>query len=132
MRRLPALAAVTVLGLACAITAFGTANAASGKAVLAGSIPAWANSKNLVGSADPSTDVGFRVYLGWNDPAAVASLAAAVSDPSNASYRHYLTPAQFRHQFAPSQAQVVAVQSWLKSQGFSVEYAPQNNHYVSA
>ena len=25
-----------------------------------------------------------------------------------------------------------AVQSWLKSQGFSVEYTPQNNHYVSA
>ncbi|WP_222849492.1 S53 family peptidase [Trebonia kvetii] len=132
MRRLPALAAVTVLGSACAITAFGTANAASGKAVLAGSIPAWANSKNLVGTADPAGDVGFRVYLGWNDPAAVASLAAAVSDPSSASYRKFLTPAQFRQQFAPSQAQVGAVQSWLKSQGFSVEYTPQNNHYVSA
>jgi subtilase family serine protease len=24
------------------------------------------------------------------------------------------------------------VQTWLKSQGFSVEYTPQNNHYVSA
>src|SRR5258708_22189488 len=127
IRRLPALAAVTVLGSACAITAFGTANAASGKAVLAGSIPAWANSKNLVGTADPVGDVGFRVYLGWNDPAAVASLAAAVSDPSSASYRNFLTPAQFRQQFAPSQAQVGAVQSWLKSQGFSVEYTPQNN-----
>ncbi|TVZ03648.1 serine protease [Trebonia kvetii] len=114
------------------MTAFGTANAASGKAVLAGSIPAWANSKNLVGTADPAGDVGFRVYLGWNDPAAVASLAAAVSDPSSASYRKFLTPAQFRQQFAPSQAQVGAVQSWLKSQGFSVEYTPQNNHYVSA
>ena len=132
MRRLPALAAVTVLGSACAITAFGTANAASGKAVLAGSIPAWANSKNLVGTADPAGDVGFRVYLGWNDPAAVASLAAAVSDPTSASYRKFLTPAQFRQQFAPSQAQAGAVQSWLKSQGFSVEYTPQNNHYVSA
>jgi subtilase family serine protease len=132
MRRLSALAAVTVLGSACAITASGAAHAAAGKAVLAGSIPAWANSKNLVGSADPSTDVGFRVYLGWNNAAAVASLAAAVSDPGSASYRQYLTPAQFRQQFAPSQAQVGAVQTWLKSQGFSVEYTPQNNHYVSA
>src|SRR5215471_21389348 len=106
MRRLPAIAAVTVLGSACAITASGAASAAAGKTVLAGSIPAWANSKNLVGSADPSTNVGFRVYLGWNNPAAVASLAAAVSDPSSASYRQYLTPAQFRQQFAPSQEQV--------------------------
>ena len=55
-----------------------------------------------------------------------------MSDPRSASYGKYLTPAQFRQRFAPSQAQVGAVQSWLKSQGFSVEYTPQNNHYVSA
>ena len=60
------------------------------------------------------------------------ALASAVSDPSSSSYRKFLTPAQFRQEFAPSQAQVGAVQTWLKSQGFSVEYTPQNNHYVSA
>ena len=59
-------------------------------------------------------------------------MAQAVSDPHSSSYGHYLTPAQFRQQFAPSQAQVGAVQSWLRSQGFSVEYTPTNNHYVSA
>jgi subtilase family serine protease len=62
----------------------------------------------------------------------VQSLAAAVSDPHSSSYRQFLTPAQFRQRFAPSQSQVGAVQSWLKAQGFSVEYTPQNNHYVSA
>src|SRR4029077_17523735 len=41
-------------------------------------------------------------------------------------------PQQFRQQFSPSQAQVGAVQSWLKGQGFSVNYTPTNNHYVSA
>jgi subtilase family serine protease len=39
---------------------------------------------------------------------------------------------QFRQQFAPSQAKVVAVQKWLRSQGFSVVDTPANNHYVSA
>ena len=39
---------------------------------------------------------------------------------------------QFRQQFAPSQKRVVAVQSWLRNQGFTVEYRPLNNHYVSA
>src|SRR5258708_38675942 len=48
------------------------------------------------------------------------------------NYKNFLTPAQFRQQFAPSQAQVGAVQSWLRSQGFTVETTPQNNHYVSA
>lgn len=132
MRRLPAIAAVAILASGSAIASLGTAHAATGNAVLKGSIPAWANSKNLVGTADPGGDVGFRVYLGWSDDSAVSALASAVSDPSSPSYRKFLTPAQFRSEFAPSQAQVGAVQSWLKSQGFSVEYTPTNNHYVSA
>jgi subtilase family serine protease len=104
----------------------------SGRMTLQGSVPSWANARNYQGAADPTADIGFRVYLGWNNPSAVESLAQAVSDPHSSSYGHYLTPAQFRQQFAPSQAQVGAVQSWLKGQGFNVEYTPQNNHYVSA
>jgi subtilase family serine protease len=106
--------------------------APSNSTVLHGSAPAWANSKNLAGMADANASIGFRVYLGWNNSSAVEALAQAVSDPHSASYGQYLTAAQFRQQFAPSQAQANAVQSWLKSQGFSVEYTPQNNHYVSA
>ena len=105
---------------------------ASGSTTLVGSAPAWANSKNYKSAADASADIGFRLYLGWSNPSAVQALAQAVSDPHSSSYGHYLTPAQFRQQFAPSQAQVGAVQSWLRSQGFSVEYTPTNNHYVSA
>ena len=80
MRRLSVLAAATVIGTASiAAVSFGTAaHAASGNAVLKGSIPAWANSKNLVSAADPTGDVGFRVYLGWNNASAVESLAAAL------------------------------------------------------
>jgi subtilase family serine protease len=134
MRRLSVLAAATMIGTAsiAAVSSGTAAHAASANAVLKGSIPAWANSKNLVSAADPTGDVGFRVYLGWNDEPAVESLAAAVSNPKSSSYRQFLTPAQFRQKYAPSQAQVAAVQNWLKSQGFSVEYTPQNNHYVSA
>ena len=108
-----------------------SAGAAPGRATLPGSVPSWANSQNYVGAADASNSIGFRVYLGWNNPDAVLSLARAVSDPRSASYRHYLTPAQFRQQFAPSQADVNAVQSWLRGEGFSIVHTPQNNHYVS-
>src|SRR2546430_13345837 len=104
----------------------------AGRSNLVGSAPAWANSKNYRSAADPTIDVGFRVYLGWNNPSAVEALAQAVSDPKSPSYSQYLTPQQFRQQFAPSQSQVGAVQSWLKSQGFFVQYTPMNNHYVSA
>lgn len=106
--------------------------ASSDRTVLPGSTPPWANSKNYTSAADPNAYVGFRVYLGWTNQSAVEALAQAVSDPHSPSYGQYLTPAQFRQQFAPSQSQVGAVQSWLHSQGFSVEYTPTNNHYVSA
>jgi subtilase family serine protease len=116
----------------CLLAPFAFSVAAHTQTKLPGSVPAWANAKKYVAAANPSDDIGFRVYLAWNNPSAVGALAQAVSNPANSSYGSYLTPAQFRKQFAPSQAQVGAVQDWLRSQGFAVEYTPQNNHYVSA
>lgn len=110
----------------------GGAAFAQSASTLHGSAPAWADSAHFAGAADPNGDVGFRVYLGWDNAAAAEALAQAVSDPSSPSYGQYLRPAQFRQQFAPSQAEVGAVQSWLKSQGFSIIGTPTNNHFVSA
>ena len=85
--------------------------APAGRAVLNGSTPKWANSQNFVAAADSTADVGFRVYLGWTDPAGAAALAAAVSNPASSSYGHYLNPAQFRKQFAPAASDVAKVQN---------------------
>jgi subtilase family serine protease len=122
-----AVAAMLVFG-APAMSAMG----AGSQTTLQGSAPGWAKKGNLVGAADPTGTVGFRVYLGWNDEAGAEALAKAVSDPGSSSYGRYLTPSEFRRRFAPTQAQVGAVQSWLRSQGFKVNYTPANNHYVSA
>ena len=108
------------------------ASAPPATAVLHGSAPSWATASNFVSTTASSTDVGFRVYLGWTDPAGAAALATAVSDPKSASYGQYLTPQQFRKQFAPAAANVAQVQNWLRSQGFTLTYTPQNGHYVSA
>jgi len=122
-----------VAGLVVATLLGGTAVAApSGRAILAGSVPPWASATSFKQAADPSANVGFRVYLGWQNEAAATALAQAVSDPRSSSYGHYLTPAQFRQQFAPPQSSVNAVQSWLRSQGFTIDYTPSNNLYVSA
>ena len=122
-----AVAAMLVFGVT-SVNAIG----ANASATLHGSRPGWAKQGNLVGAADPAGRVGFRVYLGWNDEAGAAALAKAVSDPSSSSYGQYLTPTEFRKRFAPTQAQVGAVQSWLRSQSFKVDYTPANNHYVAA
>ena len=124
-------AAVTALGMA-----LGTAGAASAapsqQATLSGSVPSWATSAAFKGAAAGSDHVGFRIYLGWRGGDAAARYALAVSTPGNPDYRHFLTPAQFRAQYAPSTADVQNVQNWLRSQGFTVDYTPQNGHYVAA
>src|SRR5258708_28624997 len=106
--------------------------AASARTILVGAVPSWATRENYVAAADGTTDVGFRVYLGWTNPAAAESLARAVSDPHSTTYGKFLTPNQFRSQFSPAASDVAKVQNWLHSQGFSIVYSPQNNHYVSA
>ena len=122
---------VSILAAAALIVGLAASQASSSdRSTLHGSAPSWANSHNQAGNADPAGPVGFRVYLGWKDGAEAA--AKAVSDPHSSSYGHYLTPQQFRQSFAPSQAQVGAVQSWLRGQGFTIDYTPQNNHYVAA
>jgi subtilase family serine protease len=133
VRRLPriavaAVAATTVGGLALT----GTASAAPARTALGGSVPPWAAGAALEGAAATGGTVGFRVYLGWRNSAQAEALASAVSTPGNAQYGKYLTPAQFRQQFAPSQADVTAVQQWLRDSGFTVDYTPGNNHYVAA
>jgi subtilase family serine protease len=114
-----------------AVASVSTQAATEARTTLQGSAPSWANGKNL-GVTDPTTDVGFRVYLGWKNPSAAEALAKSVSDRASASYGKYLTPTQFRKQFAPNANDVAKVQNWLRSQGFNVEYTPQNNHYISA
>jgi subtilase family serine protease len=125
------LAALCALSLAASAQAGGPANS-DGRTVLPGSVPSWANAANFVAAADASAAVGFRVYLGWTDPAGAEELAQAVSDPKNFAYRRYLTPNQFRSRFAPSAATTAKVQNWLRSQGFDVLYTPRNNHYIVA
>jgi subtilase family serine protease len=126
-----AVAAGTLIGVAVGVS--GIAGAApAARSQLAGSVPSWARAAASHGPAAATDRVGFRVYLGWRGGDAAAKLATAVSTPGSASYRHFLSAAQFRQQFAPSQADVGAVQQWLRGAGLTVDYTPTNNHYVAA
>ena len=125
--RLLAAAAAVVAVAACA----DTANAAS-RSKLAGSVPGWAKSSSAKGAAKGSDVVGFRVYLGLRDESKAEALAKAVSNRKSSSYGDYVTPAQFRQRFAPSESDVNAVKSWLRSQGMDAEYVPTNNRYLAA
>src|SRR5436189_2547037 len=123
--------AVSLIFFSVALSIFALTSSSS-KSALKGSKPSWASSSNYVKADDATTKLGFRVYLGWTNQSGAEALPQAVSNPRSSSYRHYLTPDQFRKQFAPTANQVAQVQSWLTSQGFALVYTPKNNHYVSA
>jgi subtilase family serine protease len=132
-RRLRLLAAVGVAAAVSGMTVAVTdAGAAPSGRVLSGSVPSWAKPAARVGAAPAGDNVGFRVYLGWTGGSAAEKLATAVSTPGSASYRKFLSAAQFRAQFAPSASDAAAVQQWLKKAGFDIDYTPGNNRYVQA
>ncbi|HEY3471231.1 MAG TPA: S53 family peptidase [Amycolatopsis sp.] len=125
------LAALAVTAVTTAGLLIGAAAAsASDRTTLPGSVPAWATSSARAGAADTADNVAFRVYLGWTGDA--AALASRVSTPGSADYGRFLTAAQFRQRFAPSQNDVSAVQQWLRKAGFDVGYTPGNHRYVQA
>jgi len=126
------LATCAAVGAVFLTAGASVAGGGPGRTVLPGSQPAWANSQALRSAASGSDYVNIRVYLGWRDEAAAQRAAQAVSTPGSSSYRHFLTPAQFRQQFAPTQSSVGAVQKFLRDAGFSVVDTPGNNRFVAA
>jgi subtilase family serine protease len=118
---------LAVIGLAAAGPA--SARPTLARAQLAGTHPAWAVRGHLLAAPDASSAVTARVYLAGRDPAGLASYAAAVSDPSSAAYRKFLTASQEKSRYGPTAEQVAAVRSWLTSAGLRVTAVTQ--HYVA-
>src|SRR5258707_984635 len=83
-------------------------SAGQSRATLRGSLPAWATPRNRVSSAKASNRIAFRVYLNLRDRAGLEAAARAVSDPKSASYHQYLSTAQMRANFDPTDASVAA------------------------
>ena len=115
--------ALGVAGLISSLLVPTVGAAAEGRKALSDSLPGWATPKGGR-QADANAQVVFRVYLGWRDAAGAAALARAVSDPKSPQYRQFLSPAEFRHRFAPNPADVNAVKTWLKEQGFRMGHVP--------
>lgn len=57
------------------------------------------------------------VVLRPRDPGALSAYADSVSTPGSASYRRYLTPAQFARRFAPTRAVVASIRTALRARG---------------
>jgi subtilase family serine protease len=133
VRRQAGIAILVSVGLAVplATPALAGASAAQASAVVQSSSPA-ATGANEVTTTPAATSIDFNVGLALSDPSGAAAFEQAVSDPTSASYRQYLTPAEWESRFSPTQASVDAVTSFLRSQGIAVDAVTPDRLTVQA
>ena len=118
-RRAGLLASVGAVGASLIIA--GTASAATtARTQLLNSRSPAAATTPQTGQASASTQMDFEVDLALPDPGAAESFSQAVSTPGNALYQQFLTPSQWEARFAPTQASVDQVTSFLTQNGFTV------------
>jgi kumamolisin len=109
------------------------ASVTSGRVVIADSAAADIAGTNATrtGAVSSSQKVGLEISLNLRDQSGLDAFIKAVSDPKSASYKHYLTVKQFVARYAPTQAQIDQVTSYLESEGLSVG-ALTGNHLTLA
>jgi pseudomonalisin len=84
------------------------------------------------GPANPQQAITVRVVLSLQNQTSLTAYIKNINDPASALYGQSLTAAQFAAAYAPSNAQVQQVASYLESQGFTSVSAEPNNLIVSA
>ena len=127
------LAGATVLAVtAVAGPALASPSAGQGRKPLPGSAPRWLDRAHDLGATPSAQRVSFGVLLGMRNQADAATTLQAISDPTSASYGHWLSNAAFNARYAPAGADVAAVQGWLRSQGFQVTTTLPSGMYVEA
>jgi Pro-kumamolisin, activation domain len=81
----------------------------------------------LVGPVPPDTSITLSIGLPMRDSAGLQSLADELTDPMNAKFRQYLTPAQFSQSYAPTDADYQSLKDWATSNGFTLSSTFSNN-----
>jgi len=85
-----------------------------------------------VAPLEASKPLHVEVSLNLRNVDQLQGFLASVNQPGSANYHHFLTPAQFTAQYAPTDAQVQAVVAHLQASGFhNIKVAP-NHLLISA
>ncbi|HEY2166918.1 MAG TPA: protease pro-enzyme activation domain-containing protein, partial [Jatrophihabitantaceae bacterium] len=127
------LLAVVAVGAATAgLTVTAGSASAAGAHQIPNSLPKWLAHATHLGHAGASAPVSARVYLAPRGGlTALAQTATAMATPGSASYRKFLTAAQYQAQYAPASADVAAVSAYLRSSGLHVTGVGAENNYVA-
>jgi subtilase family serine protease len=127
-------AIVAVLGSSAVATIPAAASSTTSRPSLArllGAVPAWAHQRPA--AIEPAAArVDLALVLTGRHQARLRRFDAAVSNPHSASYRQFLTPAQYTARFAPTASAAAVAAGWLRSEGLSVDTTTPHRTLVAA
>ncbi len=122
--------ATAMLVLALTTTPSSATTPAASPPVTIDGAPTWTKQAKVIAPTPSTQSQSMTAVLKMRDQAGAEALALAVSDPANAKYGAHLSAAAFRSRFAPTDATVASVVSWLKAQGFTIGPIPANHRYI--
>jgi subtilase family serine protease len=126
------MAIIGSTALSAGIGTQAAAASASGRTELAGTAAPSAAQTHPTGAVSASAPVNFDLVLQLRDASGAQALVRAVSTPGGASYRHYVTAAQWETRFAPTASAVNQAEGWLRSEGFTVGTVPGDRLVIPA
>ena len=85
-----------------------------------------------VNALEISQPLRVTVVLKTHNSAQLDQLVAEVGQPGSPNYQKFVTPAEFKRRFAPTDAEVASVVAHLKSSGFTNVQASPGNRTITA
>ncbi|HLW03663.1 MAG TPA: S53 family peptidase [Ktedonobacterales bacterium] len=131
---LPALLTLTILAT-LSFLIYGVVGASSipgSRSPIPGHLIPALRGRTPLGATDGQQRLQLSISLNLADPAGLQALINAQNDKHSPLYHQYITPQQFTAHYAPSQASVDAVVSWLRSQGLTVQSVAANRLIIDA
>jgi kumamolisin len=126
-------APLPILALAVPANAAATPAATSRVVLSSEAVPAQDLAQAThTGAVASSQKLGLEISLQPRNQAKLAAFIKEVSDPKSPSYKHYLTVAQYAAEYAPTEAQIAQVSSYLKSEGIAVGALTANHLTLAA
>ena len=131
--------AVTTITVACAAGSAAHANASglpvgqvgAAIATLPDSVAPFTMVDRAIGAVPVANKLTIQLWLAPQTSAA-ESYAAAASTPGSPLFRHFLSPAAYTARFGATPKAAAAVESWLKSAGFTGVISDPGRDYVRA
>ena len=101
---------------------------------IGGTVPALAQPKYDRGAVEPGfrlSNITLMLRPSAAQQTALEQLLAQQQDPASPNYHNWLTPETYADRFGASAADLDKIAAWLRSQGFTVEYAARGRDFIS-